>query len=198
MSKRLLTLFATLTLATTVLAGLTAAPGPAAPEARSVESLAMFRAPKFTAHNRMPHTGAIEWILRQERVLLPGATPAEVEEAVRGFMQEWGKRNPVTSNDYLALRRGGCPGWLERPHGRVRWRQHRRARPGYARCCQLPAVPAFGLPSVKSPGDAAVTETAHRLARAGWHRIRACAVAWGPPRNAHQRPKARARHRFPR
>lgn len=98
MRKIVPTLYITLTLAVSTLLLVPGSCSPAAPEARSVESLAMFRAPKFDAHNRVPHTGAIEWILRQEQVLLPGASPAEVEEAVRAFMQEWGKRNPVTSN----------------------------------------------------------------------------------------------------
>ncbi len=98
MNKRLFALCVMLALLSTLLVAPTAAPRPAAPEARSVQSLAMFHATKFRGHYRVPHEGTIERILREERVLLPGADAAEVEAAVQAFMQEWGKRNPVTSN----------------------------------------------------------------------------------------------------
>jgi len=95
MSKKLLALCTILTLLAILPAAL---PATAVPEARSVQSLAMFHATKFDGHYRMPHVAEIERLLREEGVLLPGADAAEVEAGVQAFMQEWSKRNPVTSN----------------------------------------------------------------------------------------------------
>ncbi len=97
MGKRLFTLCAILALVTTLQAASPAMLRPAAPEARSVQSLAMFHRAKFNAHYRVPNVGEIEWLLREKRVLLPGAGPAEVERAVQQFMQEWSRRNPETT-----------------------------------------------------------------------------------------------------
>jgi immune inhibitor A len=98
MAKRLTALCAILTLLTTLVMTLPAASGPAVAPARDVESLVMFRATKFDAHYRVPNEAQIESILRENRTLLPGARVAQVQAAVRGFMQEWIKRNPTTPN----------------------------------------------------------------------------------------------------
>jgi len=97
MNKRLLALYAILALITSLLV-LTAMPRPAATEARSVQSLAMFNATKFDGHYRMPHVAEIERLLKEERVLLPGADTAKTLAAVQTFMREWSKRNPTTPN----------------------------------------------------------------------------------------------------
>ena len=98
MTRKLFTLWATLTLLTTLTVALPAASRPAIAEARSIEDMAMFRAAKFDAHLRVPHTAQIERLLREETVLLPGDSPSRVEAAVQDFMREWIRRNPTTPN----------------------------------------------------------------------------------------------------
>ena len=98
MTKRSIALCAMLTLLTTLSMALPTAQGPAVTKARSIQDLAMFRAPKFTAHYRVPNEAEIERLLREARVLLPGAEAVQVQAAVQAFMQEWSKRNPVTPN----------------------------------------------------------------------------------------------------
>ena len=73
-------------------------PYPAVTEAKDIQAFAMFGATKFDAHYRVPNVAEIERMLREEKVLLSGADAAQVEAAVQAFMQEWGKRNPVTPN----------------------------------------------------------------------------------------------------
>jgi immune inhibitor A len=91
-------LCATLTLLATLTVALPAASRPAIAEARSIQDLAMFRAAKFDAHLRVPHTAQIERLLREEMVLVPGDGPRRVEAAVQEFMREWIRRNPTTPN----------------------------------------------------------------------------------------------------
>lgn len=94
MSKRFLSLCVTLTLVITLLAV-----APIAPRgARSVQDLALFGSTKFDSHYRVPNLAQIEWLLKQEGVLLPGANTAQVEGAVQAFMKEWLQRNPTTPN----------------------------------------------------------------------------------------------------
>ncbi len=98
MTKRFLALCTALAVVTSLLVVLAPTPRQVAAEARSVQDLAMFRADKFDAHLRTPHEGAIEHILREERILLPGDDAAKVEAAVQAFMKEWVERNPTTVN----------------------------------------------------------------------------------------------------
>jgi len=113
MTKRLFTLCAMLTLITMLPMALPAASRPAAPVGRSVQSLTMFQAGKFDSHYRVPNEAGVERILREERVLLPGASPLQVQTAVQAFMQEFNERNPDTPNpvklrELLDRERGGA------------------------------------------------------------------------------------------
>jgi immune inhibitor A len=62
----------------------------------TVDSLSMFRAPKFDAHYRMPNTDQIGLLLKKKAVLLDGSQATE--RALQDFRRAWIKRNPTTVN----------------------------------------------------------------------------------------------------
>jgi len=91
MNKRLLIVCTTL-----IVFGLLISPCSIAPGTKSVQSMTMFQVPKFTAHYRAPRDEDVERILRDERILRPGADIATIQSAVHEFKQEWFERNPTT------------------------------------------------------------------------------------------------------
>ena len=91
MNKRLLIVCTTL-----IVFGLLISPCSIAPGTKSVQSMTMFQVPKFTVHYRAPRDEDVERILRDERILRPGADIATIQSAVHEFKQEWFERNPTT------------------------------------------------------------------------------------------------------
>lgn len=98
MGKKLFTLGILLALLIALPAVSLYTPGMVIPQAKNVRDLPMFRPEKFNGHFRMPHIAEIDRILKKEGILLPGESPTVVKNVVQDFMQEWGKRNPVTPN----------------------------------------------------------------------------------------------------
>ncbi len=114
MSKKLLTLCTMLTLITTLAAASPASTGPMAPVAKSVQSLSMFQATKFSVHYRVPRDETIEQILQSEKIVAPGLHTAQTQAAVQQFKAEFVKRNPSTPNprklkELLDKERGAAP-----------------------------------------------------------------------------------------
>jgi immune inhibitor A len=62
----------------------------------SVESLAIFHAPKFDAHYRAPSVEQIELLMEDEGIPLAG--PEMKAQAVQAFRRAWAERNPTTPN----------------------------------------------------------------------------------------------------
>ncbi len=111
MKRKFLTLCLVLVLAVTSL-GLTAASHtPAATDlVKSIQSLDIFRATKWEAHNRTPNTDQVETYLEEH-----GISMTNPQVAVQAFMKEWAKHNPPTPNpkklqDLLDRERQGLPG----------------------------------------------------------------------------------------
>jgi immune inhibitor A len=69
---------------------------PAAPMAKTVESLGMFSVPKWTVHYRAPNIEQIETLLEREGIPLHNAQATE--KAVATFRKMWAERNPTTPN----------------------------------------------------------------------------------------------------
>jgi immune inhibitor A len=66
--------------------------------ARRVQSMAMFKATKFSEHLRMARDEDIERILEENSILLPGASPQVTQMAVEEFRKQFVERNPTTPN----------------------------------------------------------------------------------------------------
>ncbi len=95
MKRKFLTLCLVLVLAVTSL-GLTAATHtPAATNlVNSIQSLDIFSATKWAAHNRAPNVDQIQALLAREGI--PLDNPEAIALAVQTFQSEWAKRNPPT------------------------------------------------------------------------------------------------------
>src|SRR5512142_1454340 len=63
-----------------------------------VQSLAMFKASKFTEHLRMARDEDIQRILEENSVILPGMTTMQKQMAVQEFRKQFVERNPTTPN----------------------------------------------------------------------------------------------------
>jgi immune inhibitor A len=65
---------------------------------KRIQSLAMFKATKFTDHLRMARDEDIVRILEDNSILLPGAGPQVMQMAVEEFRKQFIQRNPTTPN----------------------------------------------------------------------------------------------------
>jgi immune inhibitor A len=83
-------------IATEAAADDSAKPNSVAAPVKTVESLGMFRAPKFDAHYRAPNIEQVETLLEEEGIPLSG--PGVKAQAVQVFRQKWAERNPTTPN----------------------------------------------------------------------------------------------------
>ncbi len=72
-----------------------AAPAPGS-SGKTVASLGMFKAAKWSVHYVVPRDGQVVSLL--EKAGIPMSTPAAREQAVAQFREEWAQRNPTTPN----------------------------------------------------------------------------------------------------
>jgi M6 family metalloprotease-like protein len=117
MKRKLLTICLILLLAVTSV-GLTSA-NHASPVGKSVESLSMFKASKWTDHLRTPNIDQVENLLEQEGI--PLGNP---EAAIQKFQNLWAERNPTTPNprkwqDLLDREAKGLPGPMATTGGKT-------------------------------------------------------------------------------
>jgi len=96
MKRKIFSVLSVVVLLSSLLAASPVSTGPAAPAAKSVQSLAMFQAAKFDAHYRVPRDETIEQMLVDLAVVKPGTARSQVEGIVRQFKNEFIKRNPTT------------------------------------------------------------------------------------------------------
>jgi immune inhibitor A len=95
MSKKLLAVFSAIMVLSMVLSA--SAFAPAAPKARSVADLSMFKTTKFDAHYVVPKEGPILNLLEKEEAIPIGNPSALRSSSVQDFIREFVKRNPDTA-----------------------------------------------------------------------------------------------------
>jgi len=95
MKKKILTICLIVVLSVTSM-GLTSATHTSTDLAKSVQSMAMFSASKWTDHYVAPKTDQIVDLLEEQGIFLSG--PDATAQAVQAFQTEWAKRNPTTPN----------------------------------------------------------------------------------------------------